>query len=93
MEGQELEDVKRLRALRGEPGDECVDKHDGTFDLTLVDNLTGRTAVVNLTCEELAEGLRVAILGDDSEEAYSNEHIKSLQAKLAHLPNSLSFIP
>lgn len=92
LDAEELVDVEEYEEAN-KPIKLPRDKHDGTFDVTLVDQHTGQTAVVNLTAEELAEGLRVGLLGDDSEAAYDNVHVRSLQEKLSKLPRNLSFIP
>lgn len=93
MDPDEVLNVEKFEAMSPKPIKLPRDKHDGTFDVTLADQHTGQTAVVNLTAEELAEGLRVGLLGLDTEEAYENPHIISLQGKLSELPSNLSFIP
>lgn len=103
LEGEELKDAMRNHALynqdrKNEHKSELpfIDtKHDGTFDVKHIDGLTGATKTVNLTNEQLASVIYIAMVGDEgllSKVLYNTDEIKKYQELMKDC-RFLSFIP
>lgn len=97
LTGDDLEYAARHNAVSKDLGAPQMpsDKHDGTFDVLHIIGPTGRTHTINLTSEELALVIYLAMVGDEgklSEFAWETKEVKRYQ-ELMKDHQELSFIP